>query len=286
VNQVSTIPASEPGAARPLAFVNDVTNPDGTHTVSLTGDVPLGVPHLFRAYYVPDPVRFAERALAEVLDEEGVEASVDLTATPDPTLVARCRTVENRLAEHVSPPLREAIEVMLKTSSNMHTAMWLYDLGAIAGRDAADPKTAYGLLQADLFAKARLAPVPPGSAAGEYTPDFFVRFLAYVAAQPYFATYRTALPIMGRDGSLAGVQVHSPAAGHVYAKTGTGLGGSPASPILQAGLAGFLQAPDGDWVVFAQFMDMPVASPAALMQAADVVAEAMGEVTTAVYTSQ
>jgi hypothetical protein len=33
-------------------------------------------------------------------------------------------------------------------------------------------------------------------------------------------------------------------------------------------------------------MDMPVASPTALMQAAGVVAEAMGEVATAVYTSQ
>lgn len=40
------------------------------------------------------------------------------------------------------------------------------------------------------------------------------------------ARWRAALPIMGVDGSIATVQVHSPAAGHVSAKTGTlGAGG-------------------------------------------------------------
>jgi D-alanyl-D-alanine carboxypeptidase/D-alanyl-D-alanine-endopeptidase (penicillin-binding protein 4) len=284
-NQVTTIPASDASSAKPLRFVNDVTNLDGTHTVTLVGDIPLSVPHLYRAYYVPDPLRFAELVLAEALRAKGVDASADLAANADPTAAQHTYTAGNLLAEHVSPPLREEVEVMLKTSSNVHTAMWLYDLGAIAGHDSSDPKTAYRQLLGKLFASAGLSPSPPGSADGEYTPDFFVRFLAYIAGQPYFRSYRNALPIMGRDGSLAGVQVRSPAAGHVFAKTGTGLGGSASGPMLEAALAGYIRPPDGGWIVFAQFMDMPIASPTALGPVANAVDDAMGEIATAVYES-
>lgn len=281
-NQVTTIQAADASSARPLSFVNDVANPDGTHAVTLVGDIPLNVPHLYHAYYIPDPVRFAELAFAEVLRAECGDAVPDLSTGANPTAAAQHDTERHLLAEHVSPPLREAIEVMLKTSSNVHTAMWIYDLGAIAGHDRTDPKTAYAGLLSELFASAGLS---PGSTAGEYSPDFFVEFLSYMARQPYFPSYHDALPIMGRDGLLAGVQVQSPAAGHVFAKTGTGLGQSSTGPLLEAGLVGYIQPPDGKWIAFAQFMDMPIASPAALMTVADVVEEAMGEIATAVFES-
>ena len=122
-NQVTTIQTADASSARPLSFVNDVANPDGTHTVTLVGAIPLNVPHLYRAYYIPDPVRFAEIAFTEVLRAECRDAVPDLSAGANPTAAARHGTDRHLLAEHVSPPLREAIKVTLKTSSNVHTAM-------------------------------------------------------------------------------------------------------------------------------------------------------------------
>jgi len=284
-NQVTTIQAADASSARPLSFVNDVANPDGTHAVTLVGDIPLNVPHLYRAYYIPDPVRFAELAFVEALREESRDASPDLGAGANLTAAAQHDTGRHLLVEHVSPPLREEVEVMLKTSSNVHTAMWIYDLGAIAGHDSTNPKAAYAGLLSELFASAGLSTSSPSSVAGEYSPDFFVEFLSYMARQPYFPSYHNALSIMGKDGSLAGVQVQSPAAGHVFAKTGTGLGYSATGPLLEAGLVGYIQLPDGGWITFAQFMNMPIASPAVLMTVADVVEEAMGEIATAVFES-
>ncbi|MBO0790672.1 MAG: D-alanyl-D-alanine carboxypeptidase/D-alanyl-D-alanine-endopeptidase, partial [Ktedonobacteraceae bacterium] len=233
-NQVTTVHA-DASPVRPLGFVNDVTNPDGTHAVTLVGDIPLSIPHLYCAYYIPDPVRFAELAFAEALKVECGDTSPDLSTGANPMAAAPHGTARGLLAEHVSPPLREAVKVMLKTSSNLHTVMWIYDLGAIAGHNSTDPKTTYAGLLSELFASAGLSS-SPGSTTGEYSPDFFVEFLSHMVRQPYFPSYHDALSIMGKDGSLVGVQVQSPAAGHVFAKTGTGLGSSATGPLLEAGL--------------------------------------------------
>lgn len=283
LNQVTTVPASSASTAAPLGFVGDTTNPDGTHTVTLTGQIPASTRHLYRAYYIPEPAVFARMAFAEVLRDAGVDVQPGPQASPDVSALASHYIPGNRLAEHVSPPVSEEIKVMLKTSSNVHVVMWIYVDGAIAGHDSTSPNDAYNQLQADEFAKAGLNPDPPGSADGEYTSAFFVQFLDYIARQPYFGLYRDALPIMGEDGSLADIEVNSPAAGHVYAKTGTGIAGSAASPVLDAALAGFIQLPDRRWMAFAEFMNMPISSPAGAMTAGNVADEAMGEIATAVY---
>lgn len=280
-NQVTTVHA-DTSPVRPLGFVNDITNPDGTRAVTLVGDIPLNIPHLYRAYYIPDPVSFAELAFAEALRAECGDTSPDLSAGAGSMAAAQHNTARDLLIEHVSPPLREAVKVMLKTSSNLHTVMWIYDLGALAGHDSTDPKTAYAALLSELFTSAGLSS-PSGSATSEYSPDFFVKFLSHMGRQPYFPSYHNALSIMGKDGSLAGIQVQSPAAGHVFAKTGSGLGSSATGPLLEAGLVGYIQLPDGEWIAFAQFMNMPISSPAALTGAADMVEEAMGEIASAVF---
>jgi D-alanyl-D-alanine carboxypeptidase/D-alanyl-D-alanine-endopeptidase (penicillin-binding protein 4) len=271
VSQVTTVPASDTAPA-PLSFASDVTNPDGTHTVVLTGDILVSTRHLYRAYYVPEPARFAAMAFAQTLRDAGIKAQAGITGMAPPYVP------RGLLAEHVSPPVSEQVKVMLKTSSNVHTAMWEYVDGAIAGHDSANPAAAYGELMTRLFQEAGLDPSPPG-----YTPAFFVIYLAYIARQPYFPLYRDALPIMGKDGDLASVQADSPAAGHVYAKTGTGLGGTASHPVIDKALAGYIQSPDGGWIAFAEFMDMGISSPAALMPVADAVGEAMGAIAAAVY---
>jgi D-alanyl-D-alanine carboxypeptidase/D-alanyl-D-alanine-endopeptidase (penicillin-binding protein 4) len=87
---------------------------------------------------------------------------------------------------------------------------------------------------------------------------------------------------MGRDGSLAKVQVGSPAAGHVYAKTGTAVMMGPQSMVHKA-LAGFVHLPDGRWLAFGTFMSKRPDSPAGALELAGLAGEAMGEIATAAY---
>jgi serine-type D-Ala-D-Ala carboxypeptidase/endopeptidase (penicillin-binding protein 4) len=290
INQTKTTAASEAPATgmvpmRPgvLRFSNDVTNHDGTHTVALTGNIPLGSRPVLRAYRVPEPVRFAEMVLAEALRAKGIAAEVDLLVKPDFQALSACYTPEHRVAEHVSPPLSEEVKVMLKLSSNPHTAHFPYVVGAIAGHDRENAQKTGQEFQRKLFEKAGVDPAGRKTSgdsgrdsasdrvgllglAVHYSPDAFIRFLTYMSEQPYFTKFLRALPIMGKDGSLAKVQANSPAAGHVFAKTGTALSmmrtaAGPADPAKNAmravkALAGYMELPDGRLVVFAEFLEL------------------------------
>jgi PBP4 family serine-type D-alanyl-D-alanine carboxypeptidase len=264
---VMTIPAGQ--APRPWTFTRTATNPDGSHTVRLTGDVVAGGQPVVRPYYVPDPVRFAEVAFAQALDEAGVGIVGAPTAPAARHLVA----------EHVSPALAELSKVMLKLSSNVHTVYFPYLVGAVAGHDPVTAKATGVGLQRELFAQAGLDPAE--SDDGVYSPNFFVQFLDYLVRQPYFDAYYRAMPILGRDGTLADVTPDSPAAGHVYAKTGTGGTGTK----LYKAMAGYLFLPDGRPVVFAEFLDRNVGSLAEAMALQARAGELQAEIVTAVYES-
>jgi D-alanyl-D-alanine carboxypeptidase/D-alanyl-D-alanine-endopeptidase (penicillin-binding protein 4) len=104
---------------------------------------------------------------------------------------------------------------MLKVSSNPHTVQWPYLVGAIAGGDRENANETGKEFQRRLFEEAGLEPPSGGVFEGLYTADFFIKFLTYMSQQAYFPEYRTALPIIGKDGDLANVQPNSAAAGHV-----------------------------------------------------------------------
>jgi D-alanyl-D-alanine carboxypeptidase/D-alanyl-D-alanine-endopeptidase (penicillin-binding protein 4) len=265
LNEVTTVDRP----TRRLTFTPVATNPDGTQIVRLTGDIQAGGQPVVCPYFVPDPVRFAEIAFAGALAEAGVDIANGRTGDGPRRL----------LAEHVSPPLSEQVKVMLKLSSNVHTAYFPYLVGAIAGHDPDAAKAAGTRFQTALFERAGLVPEDPFTAT--FSPDYFVQFLRHMARQRYFTSYRDAMPILGRDGTLTDVTPDSPAAGRTFAKTGTGFLGSD----LHKALAGYLVLPDGRLVVFAEFMDIPAGSAAEAMALQQHVAVAQAEVVTAVYES-
>ncbi|WP_431931135.1 D-alanyl-D-alanine carboxypeptidase/D-alanyl-D-alanine endopeptidase [Nonomuraea jabiensis] len=275
-NAVTTIAADRAADARRLTFADDAASPDGTRQVRLTGDVVLGGPEQFVTYHVPEPTRFAELAFIAALKAAGT--GVDGEGRTGTAAQGKTRDL---VVEHVSPPLSEQLKVMLKVSSNVHTVHFPYLVGAIAGRDPREAKQRGEELQSRLFRQAGLDPNPPGASEVRYTPDFFIGFLRHMARQRYFPQFRRALPIMGRDGTLADVQVGSPAAGHVYAKTGTAGTTSPdtGKPLLAKALAGYIDLPDGSWTAFAAFMEQQATSPDLL----DAAGQALGEIATAVY---
>ena len=87
-----------------------------------------------------------------------------------------------------------------------------------------------------------------------------------MAARPEFSAFEAALPILGRDGTLArAVAADSPARGHARAKTGTysvenGLNGTVV--LSSKALAGYLETASGRPLIFAAFVNnVPLDAP-------------------------
>ena len=53
-----------------------------------------------------------------------------------------------------------------------------------------------------------------GDWADLFSPDFICHYLAYWKTRADFPAFFAGLPILGKDGTLAKIQVTSPAAGH------------------------------------------------------------------------
>ncbi|MGC1290791.1 MAG: D-alanyl-D-alanine carboxypeptidase/D-alanyl-D-alanine-endopeptidase [Candidatus Acidiferrales bacterium] len=292
INQMTTGPVG----SKPDENLSDVPNPDGSHRVTLTGKFPLGGPSILYAYPVPQPSRFAQVTFVEALRENGV--SVDLPAPNMPVdfkALASAYTPENVVAEHISPPESEEVKVTLKVSQNLHASMTPYILGAVLGHATQEVDQAGFNLEHDFLTKAGLdlsgasqADGAGGAQSAFFTPDFVAHYLAFMATQKDFPLFEKALPILGRDGTLWNIEVNSPAAGHVMAKTGTYGAYDALNKDLMLtgkGLAGYMVTPDGRHLAFAIYANrvlLPLDDPDAPQK---VVGQALGQIASAIYST-
>jgi D-alanyl-D-alanine carboxypeptidase/D-alanyl-D-alanine-endopeptidase (penicillin-binding protein 4) len=79
------------------------------------------------------------------------------------------------------------------------------------------------------------------------TPRAEAQLLSFATKQPWFATWKAALPVGGVDGTLEHRFTEAPLKGHVFAKTGT-MGESRA-------LAGYVDCASGKQVIFSILVD-------------------------------
>ena len=264
-----------------LRFIDDTINEDGTRTVTLIGEIPLDNGHAFRAYRIPEPARFAEIILTELLDERGITIQSNSNAKPDFGTLSRFYTSEYLVAEIISPALDVEVLPMLKVSSNPHTVTWPYLVGSITGGDHDNAREKGMSLQAELFGKVGVNPLAMpspnntnvfGQASNanrtfeeEYMPSSFTKFLTYLYSRPYFERFKDALPILGIDGTLSEIHPDSKAAGNVFAKTGTSMQmqmrNGEANISLKKALAGFIELPNGKLIVFSVFLEYSPSSP-------------------------
>lgn len=279
-NAVKTVAA---GGKMELIWDHDVATPDGTRTVTLTGTIPAGANPKLRVYRVPSPSRFAEVVLTEALESVGVQIG------GSEKNAARVYTRESEVAEHVSPPLREMAKVTLKVSQNLHASMLPYILGVYPDRtndplDAGFQREGAMLKKADLDMSGAVQNDGAGGAA-LFAPDFMVRFLVYLTQQPFFPDFLKSLPVLGKDGTLFEIQTDSPAAGHVFAKTGTYGSGNALNGggvVEGKGLAGFVDTKDGHRLVFAAYINF-VPFEEMNEESTKKVGQALGEIATAAY---
>lgn len=284
VNEVVT---GKAGSANEVEFVAEVTVGDGSHTVKLKGSIALGATPILVPWGVPEPDRFAEVAFVEALRDRGVHAAVaPREDKADGKALAAAYNEERTVAEHVSPPLTEAVKVLLKVSQNLHASQmpYLLGVGAAAPRPAGFDRMHQVLAGAGLD----LGSAAQGDGAGgqaHFTPTFMTRYLAWIAKQPYARAFFDALPVLGKDGTLHDIQRESPAAGHVRAKTGTYGEDDALNRALFVngkGLAGYVDTKDGRRLAFCAYLNhVSVAkAPDAIREVAG---EALGEIAAAAY---
>jgi dihydroorotase/N-acyl-D-amino-acid deacylase len=290
IGHVTTGPAdSKPD----LDLSDPATNPDGTVTFTINGTVPLGAPPTTAAAAIPSPTKFAQTVLTEAIAAAGISIKPPKRAdSPDFSALLRLYTPENQIAEHVSLPLAEEAKVTLKVSQNLHAGMGPYLLGTLIARNSKDPLQA-GFATERAFlqdAKLDLSGISQGDGAGGdwadlFSPDFMCQYLTYWTTRSDYPFFFKALPILGKDGTLAKIQIANPGAGHVFAKTGT-FGSEDklnAKMMLNGkGLAGYVITASGEKIVFAAFVNHVSLAPDP-DTAQSVAGQALGEIAAAAY---
>ncbi|WP_337176679.1 D-alanyl-D-alanine carboxypeptidase/D-alanyl-D-alanine-endopeptidase [Paludisphaera sp.] len=200
----------------------------GPRRLEVRGRVPVGPESFVETVEVEDPASFARALLIEALRRRGVHVEASpLADNPESALPPRSAVAGlPKVAEYTSPPFREFLRVILKVSHNVHASA----LPMLVAVNKGERSLAAGLRrQGEILQGLGLDPLAVsfgGGAGGQWadmaTPRATVALLRAMAARPDFASYDAALPILGRDGTLAeAVAEGSPARGHARAKTGT-----------------------------------------------------------------
>lgn len=213
--------------------------------------------------------------------------------TDDFSALSAYYTEENKVAEIISPPLRDELLPMMKLSSNLHTVAWPYLVGAIA-RNASENAKAKGLeIQMEMYRQIGVdANVPLNDlqeaellqvvSEARYSPKAYTSYLAYLNDLPYFDDYLSILPILGVDGTIADMDPTSAAAGHTFAKSGSAMGRKEMDGSMQAfivkALAGYIELPNGRMASFSMFTEYATQKPDMSLSE-----KAFGDIINAVY---
>ena len=286
VNSATTAASGSKGT---IEVALDTADAAGLHTVTVTGTAPYGKVPILYAYRVPDPARFAEVTFAEALKERGVITASQSTSPATDFKALRSSYLPGQvLAEHVSPALKEEVKITLKVSQNLHASITPRIVKSVLAPNDTS-KTGFDL-EHDFLEKAGLDLTGAQQADGaggdaHFTPAFMVSYLKYMSQLKDSATIRTALPILGRDGTLWNIQPASPAAGHVFAKTGTFTTYDPLNRrllITGKGLAGYITTADNRHLAFAIYVNN-VSVSTEPNAATTVVGQALGEIAAAAY---
>jgi D-alanyl-D-alanine carboxypeptidase/D-alanyl-D-alanine-endopeptidase (penicillin-binding protein 4) len=232
---------------------------------TVRGRIPARHNRLVLVHEIDDPPSFARALFIEALRKhEVVMDASPLGMNRAAGLAPRSEIGKlPKVAVYTSPPFREFIKVILKVSHNLHASTLPLLLAARHGERSLEA----GLRRQGEALKTLgvdIATVSFGGGAGGsrsdlVTPRATVTLLRAMAARPDFAAFDAALPILGRDGTLArAVAPESPARGHAHAKTGTYFVDNELTGktvLSSKALAGYLETASGRPLVLAIFVN-------------------------------
>jgi D-alanyl-D-alanine carboxypeptidase/D-alanyl-D-alanine-endopeptidase (penicillin-binding protein 4) len=234
----------------------------------LRGKIPLGSHPLVRICPVADPELFARGLFIETLRREGVVVTASSLARPTAVLPDKDAYAGLTTAARLeSPPLSELLKVVLKVSHNLYASSLPLLIAAHHGkRTLADGLVLERRIFADLGVDVNDLALESGAGGGacdHVTPRATVRLLQAMSRRPDFDALRSALPILGVDGTLSDVVGRdSPARGKVRAKTGTYVDTDLLNDrmfLRSKSLAGVMTTRSGRHLLFAFFLnDVPL----------------------------
>lgn len=251
-----------PSSSKPAITIDEPLH----GTITIRGNIPHGYGPLVLYHEVENPASFARSLLIEALRRAGirVEASPLVENSIDKLPRRETQAMLDKLGTLESPPFSEEMKLTLKVSLNLHATMMPLLVATKHGK-----RTLAEGLRLEREALARLGvdvdtisfSGGAGGDRGDYvTPRATVQLLTAMAKRADFETYRSALPILGVDGTLAtAVEKNSPARGKVRAKTGTLSWSNLLNdrPLLQSkALAGYAETKSGRTIIFAAFVNL------------------------------
>ena len=255
--QVQTVAADQ----RPKVEVRG----SGPGRFVVTGTIPAGHRRLVVIHEVEDPASFARSLFIEALRRHGVRTDASPLGSNTTATLGTQADVGRlpRVGVYTSPRFREFLKVILKVSHNLYASTLPMLVAARHGERTLDA----GLREQGKILKGLgvdLATVSFGGGAGGtrsdmVTPRATVTLLRAMSTRPDSAAFEAALPILGRDGTLArAVSPESPARGHAHAKTGTYWVDNELSGkalLTSKAMAGYMETAAGRKLVFAFFVN-------------------------------
>jgi D-alanyl-D-alanine carboxypeptidase/D-alanyl-D-alanine-endopeptidase (penicillin-binding protein 4) len=256
----------------------------GSRTVRLRGTVPAGGEGERLRLAIDDPAHFAAWRFKALLEARGVRAAGEAqaqhrAAQPWDDPARRLGVPPPRppraapLAQLSPPPLGEDIALTNKVSQNLHAELLLRRVGLEGGTGSIEDGLAVvRAMLAEAGLKRAQFDFSDGSGMSTYnrlSPRGVVTFLRWAATRPWFAAWRSGLPVAGTDGTLARRFKDGPLEGKLFAKTG--------SLNATTALSGYLVARSGRTLTFSAFAnDIPegAAASKAIDAALELIAEA------------
>ncbi|MBV8153765.1 MAG: D-alanyl-D-alanine carboxypeptidase [Candidatus Eremiobacteraeota bacterium] len=240
-------------------------------TARIAGSLPVdfvppltGGDTLVQTVRIVQPSNYARTVFVEALRKAGVTVNAQ-TVEPNPASLLPPKgsyASENRVALLRGMTEAQNAKFVLKISYNIgaDTSLVLFGLT----RGATGMPGALALERSNLDAHFGIAPgeyaFVDGSGGGDTTATnhAVTQMLSQLQTRPAFQTFYDALPVLGVDGSLASVKnfekdrTLAGAAGHVHAKTGTYVAGTPAGePILKGqAFGGYITTKSGRHLVY------------------------------------
>lgn len=278
-----SITTSAPGGMPEIAVVRQ----PGDNFLLLRGSIPAGHEPVKLDLAMIAPAETAARTIKELLEARGVRvtggirvqhsAPPETTAAGEPVLPPAMPQEPRHslvLAEHLSPPLRESVELTNKISQNLHAEIFLRTVGR---EKLGLASTAAGLKVEREFLYS--AGVPDGdvvlsdgsglSRDDLVTPQAMVDLLRYASRAPWASDFMASLPVSGADGTLSDRMRNSPVTGLIQAKTG-------ATERVHA-LTGYATTLRGEYLVFSIFCNNDAQHGANATKPVDDIAAAMVE---------
>jgi serine-type D-Ala-D-Ala carboxypeptidase/endopeptidase (penicillin-binding protein 4) len=197
----------------------------GTNRIVVSGRLPLGQTGS-KYIILSEPAEVAASILKDELQRHGIKVHGKISAYHYGDTTEEERNAWKMLAEHQSPPLIRALEIINKKSQNLHAEMILRTLGAELKGNGTDEAGLQAVKEFLIEAgidneKIHLNDGCGLSRENLITPRFQTSLLEFLSTRPYFELFFNTLSISGTDGTLRHRLSTTEVKGSIHAKTGT-----------------------------------------------------------------